>query len=266
MGDAVTLTCSDVTFCYRRARPVLREVTAGFRAGVVTAIVGPNGVGKSTLLRLLAGVVEPWSGAVRLGGRPLGAIPAHDRAARIAMVAQRPTIAGPYTVEEIVRLGRYAQGRNDRVIDAALAALDLTGLRSAVALELSVGQRQRVAVARALAQIGGRPAGAVILLDEPTAAMDPRWALRVHDLLAETAQRGTCVVMALHDLTAALNHADDAVLVDHGRVVGAGPASGVLEPAALEEVFGVGFERVGSAGARGLIARRPAAGPLDSSP
>ncbi|RMH27318.1 MAG: ABC transporter ATP-binding protein [Planctomycetota bacterium] len=254
----MTLACREIDYAYRRGEPVLRGVSASFPAGSVTAIVGPNGAGKSTLLRLLAGVAAPEAGSITLAGRALASLTPRRRAARLALVAQRPTVAGAFTVEDVVRLGRYALPRDDGAVRAALDALDLTAMRHAAVPELSVGQRQRVAIARALAQLGGKAEGAGLLLDEPTAALDPLWALAVFELLRAQARAGACVVMVVHDLTAALNHADHAVILQGGRVAGAGPVEEALTPAALAPIFGVGFAAVGSGGVRALVPRRPA--------
>lgn len=150
----MTLQTRDLTFGYRAGAPTIEGVSLTFPPAQVTAIVGPNGAGKSTLLRLIAGLRTPWRGEVLLDDRPIAEKPARERASKLAFVSQRPAIAGAFTAEEVVRLGRYALPRSEPAIESAIAALELDDLRHRPLLELSLGQQQRVAVARALAQLG----------------------------------------------------------------------------------------------------------------
>ncbi len=255
----MTLAASNITFAHRRGAETLTDVSARFEPGFVTAIVGPNGAGKTTLLRLLAGVVTAGSGAATLDGESVAAMPPRRRAGRIALVAQKPTIAGPYTVEEVVRIGRHALPRDERAVQAALDRLELADRRGRVWSELSAGEQQRLAVARALAQIGAdRPAERsptrAILLDEPIAAMDPRHAVATMTLLRELAGAGLVVVVVLHDLTAALAWCDHALVLANGAVVAAGESRATLRPELLERVYGTRFETIAAGGREAIIA------------
>ena len=252
----MTLIADHLTYGYRKGTPVIRDLSVEISAGAITAIVGPNGAGKSTLLRLLAGVRQPWSGTVSLNGETLERLPATRRAASVALVAQRPTIAGAYTVRQVVQFGRYAQGQHQRAIDASLSALELDSLASTPVHELSIGQQQRVAIARAFAQLGfqknssadGAMRGKAFVADEPIAAMDPRYAALTMRLLRSLARQGAVVAVALHDLSTALNSADQCVLLDSRGIAAAGPTADTLNPDQLEMVFGARFQRLGDPG------------------
>lgn len=273
----MTLRAHNITFGYRRRVPVLREVSLTIAPGSVTAIVGPNGSGKSTLLRLLAGVATPWAGQALLDGVSINAHTAKHRAARLAYVSQRPTIAGPFTVEQVVALGRYALVRDDDAVSSAMSSLELDEHRDRPSLELSIGQQQRVAIARALAQLGGlapdssgsrRLAGKVFLADEPTAAMDPRYAVLTMQLLRWLAEQGAAVGVVLHDLSSALMWADRVGLMTmEGCAVAEGDASEILTPGRLSEIYDVPFELIEQGGRRVLLAIAPdrSAPPLASS-
>ncbi|MEO0482599.1 MAG: ABC transporter ATP-binding protein [Planctomycetota bacterium] len=265
---------------YRRGEPVLREASGVFQAGAFTAVLGPNGSGKSTLLRTLVGALRPMTGSASLEtegaeAMDLFSAPARARARRVAFVPQAGGPIFDYTAREVVRLGRFtARGRDDdRAVDAALEQVGLSHVARRPYPSLSIGQRQRVNVARALAQlrlpIGDPPtdelAGKALLADEPVAAMDPKAAADTLGLLRELARAGAAVAVVLHDLSAAARYADRAlILSQEGRVVVEGRAEEVLgfEPTAanddpLEAVFGVAFERGEVGGARVVLPAGP---------
>ncbi|MBA4039819.1 MAG: hypothetical protein C0468_05795 [Planctomyces sp.] len=246
------LECDQVVAGYGR-RPerggvaVLGGVSVRAEPGSVTAVLGPNGAGKTTLLRVLAGVHEPWSGAVRAGGRLLGSLTAGQRAARVAYVGQRSVVAGWYRVGQVVAMG--CASADWRAVGGALHSVGLSGDQGErLFAELSAGQQQRAALARGLAQLWASD-GASLLLDEPTAAQDPAQALRVQDALRQWVERGRsggagrAVLAAMHDLTAARRWADRAVVLDgRGGVAAQGPTRDVVTPGVLGPVFGVRFE------------------------
>lgn len=250
----MTLRAHNLNFGYSANAPVIQDVSLEASGGAVTAIVGPNGAGKSTLLRLLAGVRTPWSGRVLLGDDDVFTLSPRRRASRIALVAQRPTVAGPYDVEQIVRFGRYAQSPNGSAIEQALADFELDELRRRIIHELSVGQQQRVAMARAVAQLNVEAPGdpRVLLADEPIAAMDPRHATLTMGRLRELSRSGVAVVVVLHDLSMALNWSDRAVLLAHGAPPTQGETADVLTPHRLEQTFGASFVRLDGPDARAL--------------
>ncbi len=223
-------------------RPALSGVEVRAAAGRLIAVVGPNAAGKSTLLRCIAGLLSPTRGRVRIDGRPVDRLSARRRAAEIAYVPQRPSLAAPYSVRETVALGRYALPSTRAAVDAALEAMQLRALADRRWDTLSAGQQQRVVIARALAQLD-RPG--LLILDEPTAALDLRHGLHALALLRTRAEAGHLVLAALHDLNLAAAYAHEAWLLDGGHLVEAGPAEQVLRPARLEPVFGVRFTRHG---------------------
>ncbi len=249
------LACTDLCAQYRGGPRVLGPLSLACTPARVTAIIGPNGAGKSTLLRALLGTLEPTAGAVTLDSQPLATFTPAQRAARIAYVAQRPTLAAPMDVRRVVELGRHARGPSPAIIDAALEALGLTRDAHRPLGELSTGQQQRVSLARALAQLTTAPAsatddlaGTTLLADEPISAMDPAHALRALALLHNMARRGCAVLIVMHELTLALAHADDAALLScDGTLAASGAVSDVLTPQRLGPVYGLRFVREGRA-------------------
>lgn len=249
MPGRMPLAAQNISFSYGEA-PVLRGVSFALRPGEVTALVGPNGAGKSTLLRILLGVLRPDAGLAALGGTDVHALPAAARAARIAYVPQRTTLAFSFSVRQVVAFGRYAGGGGPdaAAIDRALAAVDLAGRADAPYGTLSAGQQQRATLARALVQIdrGAALEGKTLLADEPVAAMDPRHAIGAMVMFRDLALRGLSVLVVLHDLTLALRFAHRAlVLGDDGALAADGPAHEALDPSILSGVFAVPFQRLG---------------------
>lgn len=226
----------------RGARTVLGEVDATLAAGRLCAVIGPNGAGKSTLLEVAAGLLAPSSGAVRLGGTPLSELPRRELARRRAYLPQNPHIDWAISVERVVALGLTAHlpafgglppAWQER-IDAALDRFDLVALRDRAATQLSGGELARVMLARATV---GEPE--LLLVDEPTAGLDPRHALDAARRLRALADAGCTVVVALHDLDLALRIADDALALKDGRVVAHGAAEAVFTAPTLSALYDV---------------------------
>ncbi len=232
---------------------VLRNVSVSAVPGEVLAVIGANGAGKSTLLRVLLGTLAPGAGRVLLHGRDVGTIPVAERARLTAYIAQRPGVTFGYSALEVVQLGCPWLG-GSAAQDAALRALSRVGLadRAQDALgALSVGQQQRVSLARALAQIGSRPKtetrAPVLLADEPVAAMDPAHALETLDTLQSLAREGAAVIVVLHDVLQASRFADRLLLLNaDGTPAASGAIKDVLRPELLESVYGVEFSRLGN--------------------
>jgi iron complex transport system ATP-binding protein len=225
-----------------RGRRVLDEVTVTAVPGRITALLGPNGAGKSTLLRVLAGIDRPDAGTIGWNGGDWLALRRRDRARVAALVEQDAATDVPLAVRDAVALGRiphssgFAAGTGDgAVIEKAMTDADVAEFADRRIDELSGGERQRVHLARALAQ---EPA--LLLLDEPTNHLDVRAQLKLLALLRRlVTDRSLTVVVALHDLSLALRHADDAVVLNRGRVAAAGPAASVLMPGVVDPVWGV---------------------------
>ncbi len=251
----MTLDADQIDFAYRHGAPVLRSVTASFPASTVTCIVGPNGAGKSTLLRVLGGLLAPGAGRAALDGTPVHALTPLERARRIVHIPQTSRVGFAFSALDIVRMGRYTAG-GEASGDAARGALDRVGLLDRADDpfgSLSAGQQQRVTLARALAQfdLPSRGGSRAVLADEQVSAMDPLHARRALDLLGSLAAAGAAVVVVLHDLAAALRHAQRALVLDGGGAVAASGAIGdALTPARLEAVFGVPFREFESRGRR----------------
>ncbi|MBL0922814.1 MAG: ABC transporter ATP-binding protein [Phycisphaerales bacterium] len=248
------LTIERLSFAYPRSAPALRDVSFSAPAGSFVAVVGPNGAGKSTLLRHAAGLLRPDSGAALLGGSPVHTLHPRARAAKAAYIAQRPQVAGAYTVREIVALGRFALPHDDGAVDRSLRAMALEDRANAPFNHLSAGQQQRAAIARALAQIDPNEADAharVLLADEPVASLDPVHASTTLQRLRAFTNRGGALVASIHDLSAALRWASHAlVLGPGGAPVHFGPVHEALHPDHLHEAFGARFAIGEVAGAR----------------
>lgn len=223
-------------------REVLSDVTLSLVPGRVVALLGENGSGKSTLLKILAGLLPPARGRVSVGGRPLASLKRDEAARLVGWLPQSFEPFFPATSFELVLLGRTphlgplaAPGPADRAAArAALAEVDGADLAGRDVREISGGERQRVYLARVLA--GAAP---VLLLDEPTANLDPRHRYLVAELLRRRSAAGGLSVLSTHEVDLAAAAADDAVLLGHGRVLAAGPIGETLTRPLLEELFGV---------------------------
>jgi iron complex transport system ATP-binding protein len=232
---------SDVRFAYG-ARSALDGVSCSAREGEFLGLLGPNGAGKSTLVRLMAGLLRPGGGAVRLCGVDPHATARREVARVCALVPQEPRLEWPFTVRDVVMMGRAPrQGllamadRFDRgAVEGALAACDLTQLADRRVSALSGGERRRVFFARALAQ---EPR--VLLLDEPTAFLDLAHQVAAMEMARVAARAGLCVVAVLHDLNQAAAACDRLVVLSAGRVVAEGPPGEVLTAARVREVWRV---------------------------
>jgi iron complex transport system ATP-binding protein len=231
-----------LTVAYR-GRPALRDVDLHIGKGERVALVGPNGAGKSTLLRAIAGLVEPAVGSVSLGGQRVGGLDRLEIARRLAVVPQVAALPFSTTVEEVVALGRLPHEhpiRGMRPADraAVATAIEQVGvghLMGRDARELSLGERQLVLLAMAVAQDAP-----ILVLDEPTVHLDLRHQVEVMDLLVDLNERtGTTVLAVLHDLGLAAHFFPRLVVLEGGRVVGDGPAREVLAPDRIRDVFGV---------------------------
>lgn len=236
----------------RGGKRVVERLSAMLKPGQITAIVGPNGAGKSSALLGLAGLLEPAEGHVTLGGGALGALTPRSRAQAIGYLPQSPEVAWDLAVENCVALGRLPwRDRGEAEVAAALAALDLEALRHRPVSQLSGGERARVLLARVLA---GSPRW--ILADEPLAALD---LAHQHSLIAHLracADAGQGVVVVLHDLALAINHADRVLVLKDGHLIADGPPELALSPEVIAKGWGVGVRWLGEPGGRALVVGR----------
>jgi iron complex transport system ATP-binding protein len=216
------------------------RVTLTVESGELVAVLGPNGAGKSTLLRALSGVLAPSQGDARLFGRALGALTRREVAREVAVVAQSEEIVFGYTVLDVVLMGRAAHQdgwmrAGERDFALALEAMDRCDVRNLAnrpVSALSGGEQKRVALARALAQTPR-----VLLLDEPTAFLDPKHQIAFFDVLAEEVGRGLACVAVLHDLNLAAQYASRVALLRRGRMVAIGRVEEVMTRPLLSETF-----------------------------
>ncbi|WP_308050654.1 ABC transporter ATP-binding protein [Streptomyces sp. TRM72054] len=224
-------------------RVVVENLDVVIPSGRITAIVGANACGKSTLLRALARLLTPKSGAVYLDGRSVHSTPTRALAQRLGILPQTPVAPEGLTVIDLVGRGRSPHqtwwrqwsADDEQAVHDALRATAMTDLAHRTVDELSGGQRQRAWIAMAVAQ--GTP---VMLLDEPTTYLDLAHQIDVLDLITDlNRHQGRTVVMVLHDLNQACRYADHVVAMKAGRVVGEGAPAEVVTAAMVEEVFGL---------------------------
>ncbi|AJY44611.1 heme ABC transporter ATP-binding protein [Martelella endophytica] len=226
-------------------RSVLHGVSLQAPAGRLTAICGPNGCGKTTTLKTIAGDITPQSGAVTINTREIASLAPWQLAELRGVLPQASNLAFPFTVTEVLRMGLSGRGHRaadkDRaVIAAALAAVDLKGFEGRFYQELSGGEQQRVQLARVLCQIerpveDGTPRW--LLLDEPVASLDIRHQLAIMRLARGFAEAGGGVIAVMHDLNLTALYADHVVLMKEGRIAAAGAPRDVLTDDNLYAVF-----------------------------
>lgn len=237
------ISARDIIFRYPKGPIVLDRVSCAIRPGAITAIVGPNGSGKSTLIRLLAGLRPPESGGISLEGQSLQSISYQLRARQVAFIEQRPNLAFDFSVRKVVEFGAHAAKSAPSHINRALERFELAQIANKPYGHLSVGQQQRVSIARAWVQIEPNPAG-YLLADEPCSAMDPKHAQSTMASLSTLARSGIGIGVVIHDLTSAARWADYAIVLDQtGKVAGQGAADDVLCEKVLSEVFEIDIRR-----------------------
>jgi iron complex transport system ATP-binding protein len=225
------LHATDVSFAYRRA-PVLHGVSLQAPRGAMVALLGPNGSGKTTLLRILAGILTPALGRVAIDGQPLALMTRRELARRVAVVPQETQATFDFSVLDMVLMGRYPhlgpfelEGAADlEIARGALAATGTAAFEARRFATLSGGEKQRVVIAGALAQ-----ASDMLLLDEPTAALDLHYQLEIAALLRQlNGERGTTMIISTHDLNLAAALCERVVLLKQGRVIAQGATSDTL--------------------------------------
>jgi iron complex transport system ATP-binding protein len=255
------LIASGVWFGYDEHRHVLKDVSLSVPADGVVGILGPNGSGKTTLLRLLAGTRQPGRGVVTLDGAPIARAPRAALARRLAVVPQETQLAFDYSVAEVAMMGRYAHlgafeiegPRDAAVVEEALTATGTAHLSGRPFATLSGGEKQRVIIAAALAQLTAdsrRKAEATgpsryLLLDEPTASLDLAYQLEIAMLLTQLHDdRRAGIVISTHDIGLAATLCDTLVLLRDGAIVASGGSDDVLTPENLARVYDVEAEIV----------------------
>jgi iron complex transport system ATP-binding protein len=245
MTLAALLTAQDLNVTLG-GRAVLNGISLSLSSGHLVALVGPNGAGKTTLLRALAGLV-PSDGAIHVGGDALSSLPLRERARRFAYLPQGHIVHWPLPARDIVALGRYPHGATDpgrlapKDAEAVLRAMQVTDVvefSDRRVTELSGGERSRVALARVLAV-----EAPVILADEPTASLDPRYQIDVMKSLRAAADEGVLVIVVTHDLGLAARFADTVLVLSEGRLAAQGAPTDALSDDIMGEVFRVSAYR-----------------------
>ena len=220
--------------------PLLEAIDIALEAGEILGVVGPNGAGKSSLLRLVSGDLPAHAGTISFLGKPLAQWALRERACRLAVLPQLSQLDFPYTVEEVVGLGRTPHetgSASDReIVREAMAALDVDALRHRRYTELSGGERQRAQLARVFAQVW-RPGERLLLLDEPTSALDLAHQQQVMAVVTALAASGCTVVMVVHDINLLAAHADRLLALHRGRTYALGPPREVINEALFRDVF-----------------------------
>jgi iron complex transport system ATP-binding protein len=240
MGNLPLLETRGLTVV-RGGRVRIDDVSLSVSAGQVLALIGPNGAGKSTLMKAVAGIL-PSRGEIVLDGQPAASLSRRELARRLAYVPQHSALDAPMPARDVVAQGRFAHrdrwGRpspeDKAAIDAALEATGATPLAARSFTRLSYGERRLVLLSRALAT-GAR----LLLLDEPTAALDVAHSLALLAKLREISETGYGVIVALHHLDEAAEHCTGAVLLDGGKVFRTGRIEDVVSTVPVREVFGV---------------------------
>ena len=227
-------------------RSVLHDVSLSLPSGQLVALVGPNGAGKTTLLRALAGLVSS-NGRIEISGDRLSSLSLRERARRFGYLPQGHLVHWPLPAKDVVALGRYPHGatdparlspRDEAAVLRAMQATNVVEFSERPVTELSGGERSRVALARVLAV-----EAPVILADEPTASLDPRYQIDVMINLRGAADRGVLVVVVTHDLGLAARFADTVLVLSDGRLVAQGKPAEALSEQVMADVFRISAYR-----------------------
>jgi len=246
----VAYSLKNVSFSYSRGKraeseAVLKELSCLILSGRVLGILGPNGSGKSTLLKLLARVFYPQNGTIDLLGKSLSGLSQVEVAKRVALVPQETLQVFPFTIAEMVLMGRsphhqgwggwhWEDSQDWAVAQKAMDELDVAHLGDRLVTEVSGGERQRAVIARALVQ---EPQ--ILLLDEPTAFLDLHHQLDIARIIKRlNRERGLTVVLVSHDLNLASQYCDQVLLLNHGRLAAMGTPQTVIQPKIIEAVYG----------------------------
>ncbi|MGM4887999.1 ABC transporter ATP-binding protein [Tardiphaga sp. 20_F10_N6_6] len=245
MTDQALLTASNLSVTLS-GREVLHDVSLSLHRQHLVALVGPNGAGKTTLLRALAGL-QSSTGAIHVAGHTLASLSLRERAKRFGYLPQGHVVHWPLDVKDVVALGRYPHGATDparltssdkAAVERAMLATDIVAFADRRVTELSGGERSRVALARVLAV-----EAPIVLADEPTASLDPRYQIDVMTNLRDVANSGVLVIVVTHDLGLAARFADTVLVMSDGRLAAQGAPRQALSDDIVANVFRISTYR-----------------------
>lgn len=232
-------------------RTLVRDIDAHVQTGEFVAVLGPNGVGKTTLLRVLSGLTNAQSGSLSIDGASLSAMPPASRAKRIAFVTSDDVMSEALRVRDVVAMGRFPHHawwqwrtteEDEAIVAAALEAVAMTAFVDRLFTTLSSGERQRVWIAMGLAQ-----QTPILLLDEPTSHLDVRVAHEILALLRSLAHDGRAIVCVLHDLNDAAAYADRLMLLGCEKMLAFDTPDAAMTPRLIEAAYGISVERIETA-------------------
>ncbi len=238
-GDVI-LSVQNIKAGYRQ-RFFLEGITFSLKKGTFLGVLGPNGSGKTTLLRAITGTLPIYSGTVELCGKPVNRYSGKSKATIMGVLPQDTVIQFPFTCGDVIWMGRYPHrkkftsisDRDVEVVEWAMEITEVKALKNRLITEVSGGERQRVLLARVLAQ-----ATPLMLLDEPTSAMDIQWTLKSLSLLSGLCHtKGVTVMAIMHDINMALMFCDEIMLLKNGHMIAYGSADEVISPDILEMVY-----------------------------
>jgi iron complex transport system ATP-binding protein len=220
---------------------LVQDVDVRFEPGDLHILLGANGAGKSSLLRVLSGEVVPSTGDVLLGGQTLTGYSAAEKAERMAVLPQRSLLDFPFVGREVIQMGLYGRSKSisKRSLDEVIEAFELQQLSTRRYTLLSGGEQQRVQIARVMAQLWDNRGDAVYLMDEPDSPLDLAHQISLFSRLKRLAREGATIVVSTHDLNLAVKFADRLTLLKKGKVLATGGAAQVLTPERIMDAYGV---------------------------
>lgn len=242
------LDAQKLVFSVAGGRRIVEQISLQLRRGESVALLGPNGSGKTTLLRLLTGILRPESGSMHIEGKDILQMSRPEIACQVAYMPQNTWTDFDITVADAVAMGRFphvgawrSMTASDKLaIDAAMAQTEIVTLARRPIPTLSAGERQRVFLARALAQ--GSP---TLVLDEPTSALDVGHQIEFIEILQKLHAEGKTIIAAIHDLRLAWEHFPRSILLNKGAVIADGPTHEVIASEAAQQAFGVRIDTSG---------------------